>query len=149
MMKQIVGTILLVAALSSAAHAAGDLTSQEPVELRVELGDAGGALQFFPASLELETGKLYRVVFYNPSPQKHYFSSDQFSRAVYTRKVQVNDAAGKATAEIKGMIREIEVYPNGTTEWWLVPVKAGVFNDLLCTIEGHAEGGMVGVITVK
>ena len=140
---------ILAALLLGVARAAGDLTSQEPLELRVELGDAGGALRFFPSSLALETGKLYRVVFHNPSPQKHYFSSDQFSRAVFTRKVQVNDAAGNATAEIKGAIREIEVYPNGTTEWWLVPVKAGVFSDLACTIEGHAEAGMVGVVTVK
>lgn len=148
-MKRLIKVCVLFVLGCGGVHAAGDLTSQEPIELRVELGNADGALQFFPAALELETGKLYRLVFSNPSPEKHYFSSDQFSRAVYTRKAQVNDAAGKATAEIKGAIREIEVYPNGTTEWWLVPVKAGVFNDLVCTIPGHAQGGMVGVVTVK
>ena len=27
--------------------------------------------------------------------------------------------------EIKGAIRNLEVYPGGTTEWWLVPVATG------------------------
>ncbi len=52
-------------------------------------------------------------------------------------------------AEIKGSIREIEVYPQGTAEWWFVPVKAGTFNDLKCTIAGHAEAGMVGTVTIR
>lgn len=80
---------------------------------------------------------------------KHYFSSDGMSRAVYTRKVQVNGKNGKPIAEIKGSIREIEVYPQGTAEWWFVPVKAGTFNDLKCTIAGHAEAGMVGKVIIK
>ena len=71
------------------------------------------------------------------------------AQAVFTRKVQVNGADGKAIAEVKGQIREIEVYPGGTTEWWFVPVKAGKFNDLKCTIPGHTEMGMVGSITIK
>ena len=45
--------------------------------------------------------------------------------------------------------REIEVYPNGTAEWWFVPVKTATLNDLKCTIKGHAEAGMVGKITIK
>ncbi len=129
--------------------AAGDLTAQQPIEIQVELGNEGNALRFFPDSIELETGKLYRLVLHNPSPQKHYFSSDQFSQAVFTRKVQINGEDGKPTAEVKGVIREIEVYPNGTTEWWLVPVKAGNFDDLKCTISGHVEGGMIGSIAIK
>jgi len=131
------------------AQAAGDLTQQEPVEIKVALGNDKDALRFFPETISLETGKLYRLILSNPSPQKHYFSSDGMAQAVFTRKVQVNGTNGKAIAEVKGQVREIEVYPGGTAEWWFVPVKAGKFNDLKCTIPGHDEGGMVGSITIK
>ena len=81
--------------------------------------------------------------------KKHYFSSEGLSRSVFTRKVQVNGKGGKAIAEVKGNVREIEVYPGGTAEWWFVPVKIGKFSDLECTIKGHTEAGMVGKITIK
>lgn len=133
----------------SSAQAAGDLTQQSPIELRVQLGNEGGDLRFYPDTLQLETGKLYRLVLFNPSPEKHYLSSDGLSQSVFTRKVQVNGGDGKALAEVKGHIREIEVYPKGTTEWWLVPIKTGEFGDLKCTIPGHAEKGMLGKIVIK
>jgi uncharacterized cupredoxin-like copper-binding protein len=50
---------------------------------------------------------------------------------------------------MKGAIREIEVYPKGTAEWWFVPVKTGKLTDLICTIPGHAEAGMKGTIEIK
>lgn len=129
--------------------AASDLTEQKPVELRVQLGNAKNELRFFPDTLHFETGKLYRLILMNPSPQKHYFSSEAMSRAVFTRKVQINGMDGKAIAEVKGNIREIEVYPQGTAEWWFVPVKAGTFRDLKCTITGHTERGMAGKVIIK
>lgn len=134
---------------SPAAWAAGDLTQQAPVELKVQLGDAKDGMRFVPSELQLETGKLYRLVLLNPSPQKHYFSSAGLSEAVFTRKVQINGPDGKAIVEVKGTIREIEVYPNATAEWWFVAVKAGTFGDLRCTIPGHAERGMKGAIVVR
>ena len=133
----------------SSAEAVGDLTNQQPVELKVQLGNDKDALRFFPETINLETGKLYRLVLFNPSPQKHYFSSEGMAQAIFTRKVQVNGGDGKPIAEVKGHIREVEVYPNGTTEWWFVPLKTGNFNDLKCTIPGHATGGMVGEIIIK
>ncbi len=106
-------------------------------------------MRFYPANFEFETGKLYKLVLQNSSGTKHYFSSEGLSRSVFTRKAQVLGPDGKTIAEIKGTIREIEVYPNGTAEWWFVPIKTGVLNDLKCTIKGHAEAGMVGTITIK
>lgn len=138
-----------ISLLPISVQGAGDLTKQQPVELRVELGNKDNALRFFPGTIQLESGKLYRLILSNPSPQKHYFSSDGMSRAVFTRKVQINGKDDKPIAEVKGHIHEIEVYPNGTTEWWFVPVKTGDFNDLKCTISGHSEAGMVGRISIK
>jgi uncharacterized cupredoxin-like copper-binding protein len=133
----------------SRSEAAGDLTNQQPVVIAVQLGNEKNALRFFPETINLETGKLYKLIFTNPSPQKHYFSSEGMAQAVFTRKVQVNGTDGKPIAEVKGQIREIEVYPGGNTEWWLVPVKTGEFSDLKCTIPGHTQGGMTGKITIK
>lgn len=141
--------VIVVLAVSGTALAAGDLTAQTPVEIKVQLGDKANALRFFPDKIELETGKLYKLVLRNPSAMAHYFSSEILSRSVFTRKVQVLGADGKAIAEVKGAIAEIEVHPGGTAEWWFVPVKTVTVNDLKCTVKGHAEGGMVGTIIIK
>lgn len=145
----VVLTAIFGLAGTSAAIAAGDLTAQTPVEIKVQLGDKDDALRFFPDRLELETGKLYKLVLHNASATAHYFSSPGLARAVFTRKAQVLGADGKTIAEVKGAVAEIEVYPGGTAEWWFVPVKAATLDDLKCTVKGHAEGGMVGQITIK
>lgn len=142
-------SITLALGINGYAVASGDMTKQNPIEVKVQLGDSKNSLRFFPSELTFETGKLYKLVLRNASEMKHYFSSEGLSRSVFTRKAQVLDADGKTIAEIKGAIREIEVYPGGTAEWWFVPVKTGTYHDLKCTIKGHAEGGMVGTITIK
>ena len=147
--------VFLILALSfclgfpASASATGDLTKQNPIEVRVLLGDSNNALRFIPAQLSFETGKLYKLVLHNASSLKHYFSSAGLARSVFTRKAQVLGAEGKTIAEIKGTIREIEVYPGGTAEWWFVPVQTAVLQDLKCTITGHTDAGMVGSITIK
>ncbi len=153
-MKKIIIMISAVALLtcilySMKVYAAGDLTKQEPIQVNVQLGDEKNSLRFYPSILEFETGKLYKLVLKNRSRAKHYFSSDGLSRSVFTRKIQVLGKDGKTIAEVKGNIREIEVYPGGVAEWWFVPVKAGRISDLKCTIKGHTEAGMVGKITIK
>jgi uncharacterized cupredoxin-like copper-binding protein len=146
----------LLLAATTAAHAAGDLSRQEPIEIAVELGRPG-AHAFVPNKLRFETGKLYKLVLRNPSSDPHYFSSHAFTQLIYTRKVQVvQNRDGKTTtlAEFKGAIREIEVYPGQVAEWWLVPVAAGRVTDLRCGIVGadgksHADHGMVGEIVIE
>jgi uncharacterized cupredoxin-like copper-binding protein len=135
--------------IATPTYASGDLSRQEPITINVQLSNAQNELHFFPNTINLETGKLYKLVLKNPSGMKHYFSSDKFARAIYTSKVQVDDVAGKKIAEVKGSVREIELLPQGTAEWWFVPVKAGNFTDLKCTVAGHAEAGMVGKVIIK
>ena len=148
-LRQVLAFGFIVAIPLGPAKAAGDLTAQEAVEIKVQLGNGKDALRFFPETINLETGKLYRLILSNPSPQKHYFSSEAMAQAVFTRKVQVNGADGKPIAEVKGQIREVEVHPKGITEWWFVPIKTGNFGDLKCTIPGHSQAGMVGNISIK
>jgi uncharacterized cupredoxin-like copper-binding protein len=146
----------LLLAATTATHAAGDLSRQEPIEITVELGKPGQH-GFVPNKLRFETGKLYKLILRNPSSDPHYFTSHAFTQLIYTRKVQVvQNRDGKTTtlAEFKGAIREIEVYPGQTAEWWFVPVAAGRATDLRCGIVGadgksHADHGMVGEIVIE
>ena len=148
--------VLACLAVSAPARAAGDLSKQQPVEIIVELGRPG-AHAFHPNRLRFETGKLYKLVLRNPSNDPHYFTSHGFSQMIYTRKVQVTqqrDGKPVTLAEFKGAIREIEVYPGQSAEWWFVPVAAGRVTDLRCGIVGadgktHADHGMTGEITIE
>lgn len=151
-MKNKTGLILSLIigyATCTTGFATGDLTSQQPINISVYLGNKTDPYRFSPSIVTFETGKLYRLKLINTSRSKHYFTSNKFAASIYTRKVQVTDKKGKTMAEVKGAIRTVEVYPGETVEWWLVPVKTGVFNDLHCSIKGHREAGMTGKIIIK
>ncbi len=76
---------------------------------------------------------------------------------VFTRNAQVTQQQNGKTvtlAEFKGAIREIEVYPGQSAEWWLVPVATERPGDLRCDIKTsdgktQAELGMTGEIVIK
>ena len=150
------GASVLLGLVSGAAIAAGDLSRQTPIEVTVDLG-APGKHEFAPKQLKLETGKLYKLILRNNSNDPHYFTSHAFSAMVWTRKVQVTqqrDGKSVTLAEFKGPMREIEVYPGHSAEWWLVPVAAGRVTDLRCDIKGadgktHGELGMTGEIIIE
>ena len=143
------GAVLVVLGLATGGVAAkGDMSNQKPQTVTVELSNAKGDMRFFPDKLDFEAGNLYKLVISNKSQAKHYFSSDRFAQSIYTRKVQVIGRGGKVSAEIKGAVREVEVYPGDTVEWWFVPIKAGMLEDLQCVIPGHAQAGMRGTIEI-
>ncbi|MDF0493483.1 MULTISPECIES: biphenyl 2,3-dioxygenase [Bradyrhizobium] len=147
---------LLSMAFASGAFAAGNLAGQEPIEVTIELGKPGQHV-FVPNKLRFETGKLYKLVLKNPSNDAHYFTSQGFAQLIFTRKVQAmgtRDGKLAALAEFKGAIREIEVYPGQTAEWWFVPVATGRVTDLRCGIVAadgrtHADHGMIGEIVIE
>lgn len=145
--RYFVSTIFVVSPLYG--FSSGDMTAQKPIEVLINLGDKNNKLSFYPSKLQFETGKLYKLIIKNPSPQKHYFTAEKMSRAVFTRKVQIIDQIGHTLAEIKGHVNEIEIYPNGIAEWWFVPIKTLGDSGLHCSIKGHAEAGMAGTITIK
>ena len=110
-------------------------------QINISLGNSQGKLRFFPSTLQLETGKSYKLLLDNPSPSKHYFTSKDFADVSWTKKVQV----GKV--EVKGAIHELELKPGGEAEWVLTPMKPGNY-ELHCSIKGHTAAGMVGEIEV-
>ena len=132
-----------------------DLTKQDPIEKTIYFKGNIGELHYYePNELIFNTGKLYKLKLKNISNSKHYFSSSSFSKAIFTRKIQINSNE-KKIAEVKGVINEIEVWPNQQVEWWFVPIKTGYFKDLFCKVIDskngltHSEMGMNGTIIIK
>jgi len=144
--------VLAAAALAfaSGAHAGGDLSRADPVEILIEMGQVDAKHMYFkPNHIDLETGKAYKIVFKNVDNVKHEFAASEFVTKIFTRKVEVLGADGKMVAEVKGAINEVEVAGGGTVEWFIVPVQTGKDIPMECAIEGHKEAGMVGTITIN
>ncbi len=137
---------VLLAMLTSASLHAADLGDQVPIE--VELAMVGGSEceRFVPESLELEAGRLYKLRLVNRAGRSCYFSSNKLADAVYTRKLLVKDGAGNDAAELYGPLRRAEIKARATVEWWLVPIRTGVFDDVASR---KSEAGMRAVIEVK
>ncbi len=112
-----------------------------PIEVSISLGNTANQLKFFPDRLQLIAGKKYKLLLSNSSPQKHYFTAQEFASSSWTQKVDAGNV------EIKGAIRELELRPGSTAAWVLVPMKPGVYT-VRCIIPGHTEAGMTGTITV-
>ena len=133
----------------------GDLTRQKAIEVEVNLKGETGKVHFFePSILKFETGKLYKLKLINLSDSKHYFTSEKFSNSIFTRKIQINKN-NSMVAEVKGIIKEIEVFPDNIVEWWFIPLQTGEFDDLFCKIKDkitqktHEEMGMKGKIIIE
>ncbi len=127
--------------LNSSRSAVSDLASQPTTNVRVSLGNTAGALVFEPNQFTFQSGKRYKLLLSNPSPQKHYFTAQDFSNAIWTQKVDTG------TVEIKGAIHDLEIRPGGTAEWVFVPVRPGSYG-VRCHIAGHTEAGMTGTIEI-
>ena len=150
-MKYLVILIIFFTNLSSSI----DLTRQTPIEKTLFLKGKIGLNHFYePSELIFYTGKLYKLIIKNVSDSKHYFGSELFAKSIFTRKIQLTKNTNKV-AEIKGIINEVEVWPNKALEWWFVPIKTGIFLDLKCNVKdkktklNHSEMGMKGKIIIK
>ena len=133
----------------------GDLTRQNAISVEILLKGKSGEIHYYePAILKFETGRLYKLKLKNLSDSKHYFTSQKFTDSIFTRKIQVNKGSEKI-AEIKGRILEVEIFPNNTLEWWFVPIKTGIFEDLNCKVidkklnKSHSDMGMRGKIIIE
>ena len=153
MMKKNFYLIITFLGYFNTLFAAGDFTRMKPINVEIEMKSSNNVHVFSPNRIRLETGKLYKITLLNNSNQKHYFSSKKFAESVFTRKVQAINY-GKKIAEVKGIIAEVEVFPQSVIEWWVVPIRTGVFEDLHCHVKDERTGkthdqlGMSGVITI-
>lgn len=119
-----------------------DLLRQSPILKVVNLGTEDGQLVFDPDKIIFRSGTLYTLKLVNPSPLKHYFTAKDFADAIWTQKVEV------AGAEIKGHINNIELKSGSSLEWTFLPIRSGSY-DLICTVVGHKDAGMVGQIVIS
>jgi uncharacterized cupredoxin-like copper-binding protein len=120
---------------------ADQLMVTTPIEIKINLGNTANEIKFFPDRVQLVAGQKYKLLLSNPSPQKHYFTAREFASNSWTQKVDAGNV------EIKGAIQELELRPNTTADWVLVPMKPGSYQ-LRCVIPGHTEAGMTGMISV-
>ena len=149
------GAAVALGIVSGVALAAGDLSRQTPIEVTVDLGERATrirakaaqvrdrqALQTDPAQREHRSALLHLAC---------VLADDIHPQGA---RVQQRDGKDVTLAEFKGSIREIEVYPGHSAEWWFVPIAAGRVSDLRCDIKGsdgktHAELGMTGEIVIE
>ena len=148
-------SVILLLLTFKNSFAKGDLTRQKAIEVEINLKGKSGKVHFYePSTIKFKTGKLYKLKLINLSDSKHYFTSEKFSNSIFTRKIQISKKNNKI-AEVKGIIKEVEVFPNNILEWWFVPIKTGEFDDLFCKIidkitkKSHGEMGMRGKIIIE
>ncbi|MFT6909183.1 MAG: putative cupredoxin-like copper-binding protein [Oleiphilaceae bacterium] len=149
-MKTVLIVLSLVFALASPfTLAEGDLSRANVITLKLEMGSNTKGMYFLPNELNLVTGQAYKLVLINTDAIKHELDAVEFVEKIFTRKVEIHTEKGAFLAEIKGHIREIEVGPHASVEWYFVPVQTGAQIEMICAIPGHKEAGMVGLINIK
>ncbi len=99
--------------------------------------------KFTPSVLTFKIDIPYKLHITNVGSQKHYFTSEEFFKAIATRKIQSSDGEIKAP-----YFNAIEVFPGRSLDLYFIPVKRGNYV-LICTIKGHSEAGMVGDIQIQ
>jgi uncharacterized cupredoxin-like copper-binding protein len=128
-------------------------TGESPTTLTLYLGNDENEFVATPKRLNMETGKLYRLVIKNPSFTPHSFWGPLFDGAVDSKgMVQVDRGEVKlrTTGELGEELYtwEIKIEPGGTAVWDLVPAVAGLY-PWACTHQVHAAVGVVGEIEVR
>lgn len=143
-MKHILKAAAATVCLGFPAYAQGDLSAMNVIDVMIELGSNDDGMYIKPSITEFETGQAYRLVITNVDVIKHEIALNGIGERIFTRKIQVDDADGNLVTEVKGSIREIEVGPGKTVDWYMVPVQStdGPM-EVTCEIEGHLEAGMM------
>ena len=142
-------SVVALAAVAGLAQGKGDFADLKPIPVVVMLGDKDNKLLFAPNTLRFETGKLYKLLLVNASPQKHEFVAGELSDSVFTIKAEVVTANGEEIAEIGGIIREIEMGPGVTVEWYFVPLRTVKEATFICDLPGHLAAGMKGTLKIE
>jgi uncharacterized cupredoxin-like copper-binding protein len=108
-----------------------------PRAIRVEMTE----FAFRPAVISLAVGRPVRLVFVNRGLLAHQFQAD------YLRMVPVRIVDDLATVEAPGAAF-VRLEPGTTASLEFYPRRAGRFA-FACTIEGHREAGMRGLLEIK
>ena len=135
---------ILAFSLAGPAFSEGDLSRANVIDVVIEMGsNDDGTMYLKPDNYEFVTGQAYKLVLTNVDDIKHELALNEMGERIFTRKVEVADENGDLLAEVKGSIREVEVGPGKTVEWFIVPVQTTDEPvEITCEIPGHLEAGM-------
>lgn len=137
-------------ALAGPAIAAGDLSRANVIDVPIEMGTNDSGMYLKPNNFEFVTGQAYKLVLTNVDEIKHELSLNEMGERIFTRKIEIADEKGDLVAEIKGLIREVEVGPGKTVEWFIVPVQTSDEPvEITCELPGHLEAGMHASVVIK
>jgi uncharacterized cupredoxin-like copper-binding protein len=143
-MKTLASAVAIMAlAHAIPAQAEGDLSRANVIDVTIEMGSNDDGMYLKPDHYEFVTGQAYKLILVNVDEIKHEIALNEMGERIFNRKVQIEDDAGNLVAEIKGSIREVEVGPKQTVEWYIVPVQStGGPVEITCELPGHLEAGM-------
>ncbi len=110
---------------------------QAPVAIRIEMVE----FAFHPSVIQLTAGRPVRLVFTNRGQIAHQFETD------YLRQIPVRVMDVTLTTETSGLDL-VRLAPGSTASVEFLPRRRGRFT-FACTIEGHREVGMHGVLEVR
>jgi len=111
--------------------------AETPLPIRVEMIE----FAFRPATIHLTTGRPVRLELVNRGQIAHQFET------AYLRALSVRITGDTVYAETAGL-DFIRLDPGGTSRLEFLPHRKGRYT-FACTIEGHREAGMQGVLTVR
>ncbi len=135
---------------SGNALAEGDLSRANVIDVKIEMGTNDAKMYIKPDNFEFVTGQAYKLILVNVDEIKHELALNEMGERIFTRKIEIADADGNLVAEIKGNIREVEVGPGKTVEWFIVPVQTTDEPvEITCEIPGHLESGMRASVMIK
>jgi uncharacterized cupredoxin-like copper-binding protein len=96
---------------------------------------------FRPPAIQLAAGRPTRLIFRNRGQIAHQFETDALREAA----VRLVDAT--LDADVRGL-EVIRLEPGGWARLEFLPRRKGRFA-FACTIEGHREAGMTGILLVR
>ena len=134
MKRLIISVFVLVVALLLLVACGGGSSEPEPVTLSFE---AQEPFAFNPNSASVPTGAQVSVNFNNAGALEH----------TWGLAASEVDPAAATEADIMGGTASGTVAPGGSTTFSFTAPAPGTYQ-IICTIPGHAVGGMVGTFTV-
>jgi len=139
----------IAAAFASSAQAEGDLSRANVIEVNMEMGSNDDGMYLKPNHYDFVTGQAYKLIMTNVDEIKHELALNEMGEKIFTRKVEAADKDGNLITEVKGAIREVEVGPGQTVEWFFVPIQPVDATEITCEIAGHYEAGMFATASIE
>jgi uncharacterized cupredoxin-like copper-binding protein len=128
---------LAVLSCLTPASGVGGAPPQGPRTVEIEMTE----FKFRPAVIQLDAGRLVRLVFLNRGQIAHQFES------TFLREVPLTIVNDTLRIEARGLDL-IRLEPGTSARVEFLPRRRGRFA-FACTIEGHREAGMRGTIEVR